>query len=477
MMERQVITVTTLVRYLKGQLESNGMLHGVYVEGEISNMRRPYSGHWYFSIKDDHSSLPCVMFASANRNVKFPVQNGNKVMVRGDVTVYESEGRMQLLVSAMQPSGIGALYMQLEALKKKLAAEGLFDEAHKQNLPPYPMNIAVVTGNHTAARSDVLTTLQKRWPLAEIHEYPCPVQGSQAATYIVEALQKADEGGHDLILLVRGGGSVEDLWCFNDEQLARTIYHLKTPIVTGVGHETDTTLVDYVSDHRANTPTGAVELSVPDQRDVLHHLENIRARMIQNMQLILHKCRADLEQEASCSYLRMPEKILQEYMYHLDHLRDALKVSMMQQQAKKVRFDDLHHRLSAAIIQKTSVLQADLKALEGALIRFYSQHQIAQHIHLDMLEKDMQRAMMHVLETRRGNLEKEMRLLDAYSPLKVMDRGYSITMKDNKPVHSIKDLQKGDLVTLQFHEGSAEALIKKINEQEEKHGCSKEENI
>ena len=476
MIERRVITVSSLVRYLKGQLESNAVLHGVYVEGEISNMRRPYSGHWYFSIKDDRSGLPCVMFASANRSVKFPVHDGDKVIIRGDVTVYESEGRMQLIVTGMQPSGMGSLYLQLDALKKKLLEEGLFSDEHKKRLPAYPMDIALVTGNNTAARSDVLITLQKRWPVAKVTEYPVPVQGNGAASLIIEGLLKADKDEHDLILLVRGGGSIEDLWCFNDEKLARTIYAMHTPIVTGVGHETDTTLVDFVSDKRANTPTGAVETAVPDIKDVTMMLEGMKLRMIGAMRNKLAAVRKDLEQDASCPYLRSPEKIFQERAYRLDRLHDCLKVGMMKQQKKKEAFISLQHRLIAAFIQDASFIKAKIRAKEADLIRLFMQRRDAAATQLRMNQKDLERAVWQDLDRRRTGLEAKMHILDAYSPLKVMDRGYSIIMKDGHPVHRADELHEDDIVRLRFAQGCADAQIIQI-EQEEQHGSSKEKDI
>ena len=185
-MSRRVVPVSTLVHYLKEAMEGDPVLHGVLVEGEVSNLRKPYSGHWYFSLKDDHASISCVMFRSANARVSFPLKNGDQVILRGDVSVYEAGGSMQIIASSLQPSGIGDLYLQLEALKKKLSAEGLFAEEHKKKIPVFPDRLGLITGNNTAAREDVLITLKRRWPLVEIHEYPCAVQGKEAAPQIIE---------------------------------------------------------------------------------------------------------------------------------------------------------------------------------------------------------------------------------------------------------------------------------------------------
>ena len=465
MSEKRVVTVSRLVRYLKGQLESNAYLHSLYVEGEVSNLRRPYSGHWYFSLKDEQSSIPCVMFASSARNVKFPVNNGDKVIVRGDITVYMPEGRMQLLVQAMQPGGTGALYLQLEALKKKLFAEGMFDEAHKKPLPQFPMDIALVTGNNTAARSDVLITLKKRWPVASIHEYPCPVQGEGAALKIVEALQKADGDHHDVILLVRGGGSLEDLWCFNDELLARTVYAMHTPIVTGVGHETDTTLVDYVSDHRANTPTGAVEAAVPDIHEVRKHIQDLKVRMMNASGTAIKHKRMMLERMAMSSVFRSPDMLYRDKVMKLDFLREKLIHSTTVADKNRVLLNNLRNRIVTLAMQESHTLKTKTYEKRTALLQEMNHALSQSETRLTSNEDALVRNMKLVLDSKRNELEKEMRLLDAYSPLKVLDRGYSIVIKDDKAVIDAKDLQKEDLVTLRFAKGSAQAKIEKIIEE------------
>ena len=457
MSEKRVVTVSRLVRYLKGQLESNAYLHSLYVEGEVSNLRRPYSGHWYFSLKDEQSSIPCVMFASSARNVKFPVNNGDKVIVRGDITVYMPEGRMQLLVQAMQPGGTGALYLQLEALKKKLFAEGLFDEAHKKPLPQFPMDIALVTGNNTAARSDVLITLKKRWPVASIHE--------GAALKIVEALQKADGDHHDVILLVRGGGSLEDLWCFNDELLARTVYAMHTPIVTGVGHETDTTLVDYVSDHRANTPTGAVEAAVPDIHEVRKHIQDLKVRMMNASGTAIKHKRMMLERMAMSSVFRSPDMLYRDKVMKLDFLREKLIHSTTVADKNKVLLNNLRNRIVTLAMQESHTLKTKTYEKRTALLQEMNHALSQSETRLTSNEDALVRNMKLVLDSKRNELEKEMRLLDAYSPLKVLDRGYSIVTKDDKAVIDAKDLQKEDLVTLRFAKGSAQAKIEKIIEE------------
>lgn len=457
---RRIVPVSTLVRYLKGQLEGNPVLHGVLIEGEISNLRKPYSGHWYFSLKDDTASMACVMFSSRNRNVRFDPKNGDKVIVRADVTVYESEGRMQMMVDAMKPSGIGDLYLQLEALKKKLSAEGLFQDIYKKPLPLYPMSIGIVTGNHTAALSDVLVTLKKRWPIAKAVVYPAAVQGEGAAVQIIDALHKADAAGHDIILLVRGGGSLEDLWCFNDEQLARVVFAMHTPIVTGVGHEIDTTLVDYVSDHRANTPTGAVEAATPDIHEVEDLLHTYQTRMIHQMQVRLDNAEKQLVHLSSSPVLSRPENLYNQRQMKLDYLRERILGYTSVLKEERNRFEQLSHSLSQQIHTKESLLvqkSMDYRSrmMMACLGRIHQEQSELRNLHT-RLSTDEKMA----LERRRSDLEKQMRLLDAYSPLKILDRGYAVVSKDGSAVHDVSQLQTGDMVKIRFGVGSASATIR-----------------
>ncbi|MEE8808262.1 MAG: exodeoxyribonuclease VII large subunit [Lactimicrobium sp.] len=456
---RRIVPVSTLVHYLKGQLEGNPVLHGVLIEGEISNLRKPYSGHWYFSLKDDRASMACVMFSSRNRNVKFDPKNGDKVIVRADVTVYESEGRMQMMVDAMKPSGIGDLYLQLEALKKKLSAEGLFQDIYKKPLPLYPMSIGIVTGNHTAALSDVLITLKKRWPIAKAVVYPAAVQGEGAAVKIIDALHQADQAHHDVILLVRGGGSLEDLWCFNDENLARTVFAMHTPIVTGVGHEIDTTLVDYVSDHRANTPTGAVEAATPDIHEVEDLLHQYQDRMVHQMQVRLDNAKKQLEHLSASAVLSRPENLYNQKQMKLDYLRERILGYTSVIKEERNHFEQLSHALSKQIHTKESLLMQKNMDYRNRMIMACLGRIHQEQSELRNLDTRLTSGEKIVLERKRSDLEKQMRLLDAYSPLKVLDRGYAVVMKDGKAVHTVEELSAGDQVKMRFGAGSAEAEI------------------
>ena len=258
-MSQNVYSVSALVHYIKQTLDNDIRIQSILIKGEISNFTNHRSGHWYFTLKDARSKISCVMFSSHARRCNILLKEGMKVIVTASVSMYEAGGSVQLYVTAVRSDGLGDLFLQLEEVKKKLAAQGLFDPQKKKPLPQYPMRIGVITAKTGAAVQDILTTISRRWPLAEVVVYPSLVQGIQASGAIVENLRKADQGGHDVILLARGGGPIEDLWCFNEEAVARAVFAMHTVIVTGVGHETDTTLVDYVSDARAPTPTAAAD--------------------------------------------------------------------------------------------------------------------------------------------------------------------------------------------------------------------------
>lgn len=270
----QQISVTALVRYLKNKLDSDNNLQRVLVSGEISNFHRHGSGHLYFTLKDETSAISCVMFKSSAASLKFEPKTGDKVILQANTSIFETTGQLQLYVLKMNLDGLGDLYAQYEALKQKLEENGIFDEDHKQELTKtYIDNVAVLVGDNSAAMSDIKTTFARRWPLCNVDYYPVLVQGSDAPKQIISKLLEVDSKGYDAIILARGGGSFEDLFCFNDEKLVMCIYKLKTFIITGVGHEQDFTLVDFVSDQRAATPTASVELITPNIIDVINEID------------------------------------------------------------------------------------------------------------------------------------------------------------------------------------------------------------
>ena len=447
-MSQNVVSVSTLVHYLKSKLESDNLIQKVLVEGEISNFSNYRSGHWYFSLKDENSLIRCVMFSSYNKKVQFAPKDGHKVIIQADVSVYEQRGDIQLLVYAMKSDKIGDLYLQFEKLKAKLYAEGLFDDKYKKPIPLYPMNIALVTGANTAARSDVLTTLNRRWPIAEIHEYSALVQGNESAGQIINALSRADNNHHDVILLVRGGGSIEDLWSFNDETLARTIFNLKTPIITGIGHEINYTISDYVADLRAPTPTGAAERCAPDQKDVLNMLNVYQTRL--NTAITTKKDHAsrELNKYSSSFVFSSPQRLYSEKEMQLENLSNALYHSVHTYEM------NLEQSLSRYANLLTSTIKDNLSQL---------------NLDINEYKNKLNNSVKFIKDKKENCLRQNAGLLDAYSPLKSLARGYAIVEKDGEAIKSTDNLHTDDTLSIRMYDGK---IITKVAEiiKEKQHG-------
>ena len=435
--------VSQLVQYLKLKLDSDTQIQSIFVEGEISNLIKHNSGHMYFSIKDEKSSVRCVMFSSSASKINFPLQNGDSVILQANVSVFESQGQLQLYVQKIQPSGVGTLYLRLEELKKKLFSEGLFEEQHKKSIPSYPMSIGLITGENTAAKKDVLTTLARRWPIAKVVSFPTLVQGENAYKQIISSLLNADGKKLDLLLLVRGGGSLEDLWNFNEEELVRTIFQLKTPIITGVGHETDTTLVDYVSDKRAATPTAAAELASPNIEDVKVAISQTKERFTQLIQGKINHSVMLLDYQRNNRYFEKPE---------------LLFINV------KTQMNDLERRLtswSKIIIQNRIELNNLRLLLPHKAINLSTET----GNHLEKYRNTLRQIIDRRLTNEKHRFQQEIQLLDAFSPLHTLKRGYSITKKNNQIISSIENATISDNITTVLSDG---VICSKIISKEKK---------
>ena len=404
-------SVSALNAYMKQKIDADAFLQGIIIQGEISNFNRHSSGHWYFTLKDERSRISCVMFASYARNNLLIPTNGMKVLIKGSLSVFETSGQYQIYVNKITEDGIGDLYYQFEQLKKKLANEGLFLEEHKKPLPTYPMKIGVITGANTAALQDIKTTLARRWPIAEVLVFPCLVQGEQAKYEIVKAIEDADSSFCDVLLLARGGGSIEDLWAFNEEIVARSVYDCKTPIVTGVGHEIDTTIVDFVADRRAPTPTGAAEMVSPDYQKVIVEIDNYKKRLLR-LQL-----------------LQVPTLQLDFYSQKLQQY-----ASDMQQ------YNQVIQKYKQQLIQQMQVVTL-------------------QHKHLLDIQNDK---LVSNINKCKENYSKEIQnyihLLDAYSPLQVLKRGYAIVLKESE-ITSINEVNIDDCITTRLQDGYIQSVV------------------
>jgi len=315
-------TVTELNNYIKSLFDSNGNLSSVTVKGEISNFVAHRSGHLYFSLKDSEGQIRAVMFRSSAARLKFMPESGMKVIVCGSITVYPRDGSYQLYVTSMQPDGIGALYLAYEQLKERLMNEGLFDESNKKSIPKYPSKIGVITSPTGAAIRDILNVTARRYPLADIYLYPALVQGEGAEASLVRGIDLLDgQGEVDLIIIGRGGGSIEDLWAFNSEVLARRIFEAKTPIISAVGHEIDFTICDFVADLRAPTPSAAAELAVPDFKELLLRIDSYSDRSSRALVRILERSSERLLRIKNSPFLKDYKKLFESWIFSLDELK------------------------------------------------------------------------------------------------------------------------------------------------------------
>ncbi|MBO9492672.1 exodeoxyribonuclease VII large subunit [Thalassotalea sp. G20_0] len=435
----KALSVTELNGKARRLLEMN--FNNVRVEGEISGLARPSSGHWYFTLKDKQSQIRCAMFRNRNQTLKFVPTEGMLLMVRGRVSLYEGRGDYQLIVEHMDNAGTGDLQKAFEVLKAKLAAEGLFDITRKQPLPAHPEHIGVITSPTGAAIRDILTVLKRRFPAIPVTIIPSSVQGEQAKHDLVNALKLAASANRfDVLIIGRGGGSLEDLWPFNEELVARAIAGCPIPIVSAVGHEIDFTIADFVADHRAATPSAAAEILSPDRQALLNQLNLISRKLTT---LTRHK-------------LQLSQRELDNLQKRLRHPGDRLRDNSQ-------RLDDLEIRLRQAITLKLERAQSNLSRIRDRANQQNPQRklELLKNRNKNMGQKLIQ-LISNSLEKRQLKLEKVSGELNAVSPLATLSRGYSITMAGDAIIRSSKQLREGDRVTTRFSEGEAICKVEKI---------------
>ena len=345
----KIFTISELNNYIKRLLDSDETLAGVYVKGELSNYKTYPSGHHYFTMKDAEGTLKCVMFKGSASKLRFRPENGMSVVAFGRVAVYPRDGAYQLYVNEITPDGVGDLYVAFEQLKEKLQKEGLFDDIHKKPLPRYPKTIAVITSPVGAAVQDIIRVLGSRWPLSKVAVIPVRVQGVEAPPEIVEAIEYANETGTvDLIITGRGGGSIEDLWAFNDERVARAIFASEVPVISAVGHEPDVTIADFVADVRAATPSNAAELAVPDKLDVSYWLQSANTRLLQMINNDIKSRRQRLQDISNKRVLQSPKYYVEDKRLLLDHSQDRLSLAIQRSMSgRRERYAKLAAALDA----------------------------------------------------------------------------------------------------------------------------------
>lgn len=436
---REVFSISQLNAQARILLERG--LGSVWLEGEISNLARPASGHWYFSLKDESAQVRCAMFRSRSMLVRFPVKDGAQVLARGRVSLYEARGEFQVVVEHLEEAGEGALRRRFEELKKKLLAEGLFAAEKKQPLPTLPRRIGVITSPTGAALRDILHILQRRFPAVPVLIYPVAVQGEAAPREIVQALQVADARRDcDVLILARGGGSLEDLMAFNDESVARAIYACGIPVISGVGHETDVTIADFVADERAPTPSGAAERAVPDSAQYLRALSALERGLAQSIRRKLLSLRQSLaHSERALGHLSPRARLLQ-HAQRLDELEQRL------QRAVSARLERARVRLAnAAVLLGRSSPVRRLVPLKQRL---------------EAAQRRVPVAMQRRLQAARERFERSLRTLNAVSPLATLDRGYAIVTDDGS--HVVTDassLVPGSSIEARLARGSVRATV------------------
>lgn len=436
-MKTQQWSVKALVSYLKLKLDNDSLIQNITVIGELSNFNHHHTNHMYFTLKDDKSRIPCVMFASNASRVNFVPESGMQVIVQASVSVFEASGAVQLYVKKMTPFGVGNLALKFEELKEQLFKEGLFKDEFKKKLPAFPMKIAIISGADSAALSDIKTTLNRRWPIAKTTIFNSLVQGKTAHLDIIDKLQKADQEDFDLIILSRGGGSIEDLWPFNEEMLAREIFKLKTPIVSGVGHEVDFTIVDFVSDLRAPTPTAAAEISTPDINDVIVNINTINNRLKENMQSILNNNMLLIDSYRNNATFSHPEIIISGLVKDLEKERLNL-INWKDKKFDKIkRFDHLSNNFKNKI---QTVIHSE-------------------RIKLNNLDNNLNNTITMLNNNKKSHLLRQIELIDSFSPINTLKRGYSMVEKDDMVVNSVNYLEKNDKIKLVMHDGSISALV------------------
>ena len=447
--ERRVYTVSELTGQIKGTLE--GAFPAVWVEGEISNLRAPSSGHAYFTLKDEGAQISAVLFRGRGRRVRFDLEDGMHVLAFGGLDVYAARGQYQLVVELMEPQGLGALQLAFEQLKRKLEAEGLFDEGRKRKLPVFPRVIGIVTSPTGAAIRDMLKIIGRRFGDLHILIAPVRVQGDGAPAEIVQALINLQEMAElDVIVVGRGGGSIEDLWAFNDETVARAIVACRVPVISAVGHETDFTIADFVADLRAPTPSGAAELVVREKLAVIERLVDLYARLKQAVVADVAAQRERLEFLARRRVLTDPARALRDLYRRLDELQGRLRLGLRAGQ-RQVR-----HRLALLTQALSAKNPASRIATDTAL--------------LGQLRGRLVSAAAHGVMASRARFATSVGRLESLSPLAVLSRGYSVTrLPSGALVRSAAQARSGDLLEILLHQGALGARVTEVRKRDERH--------
>jgi exodeoxyribonuclease VII large subunit len=444
--QNRYLTVQALTKYIKRKFDRDPHLSSIYLKGEISNFKQHSSGHMYFTIKDDRARILAVMFSSSNHVLKFKPENGMQVLVRGDVSVYEAGGQYQIYVKEMQPDGIGELYLAYEQLKEKLEKLGYFQSERKRRLPQYPKRIAVVTSPTGAAIRDIITTIKRRYPLAEILIFSALVQGENAAKSIANSIRQANQYDDiDVMIIGRGGGSIEELWAFNEEIVAQAIYSSEVPVISAVGHETDFTIADFVADLRAPTPTAAGELAVPHIEDLLERIMNSKLHLIKSFKAKLNTEKTRLNSIMRSYALKNPRTLYEQKMEHVDRLTERLQ------------------RSADYKLERTNY---ELERVHSRLLRLHpSSIIVQQNDRVKNLKMQIEKQYKNLLREKQQTFSGMVSTLEALSPLKIMDRGYSVAYEQSgELIKSTKQINIGDDMIVHLSDGKIYCQVETVEE-------------
>lgn len=441
------LSVTTLTKYLKMKFDKDPYLERVYLTGQVSNFRKRPT-HQYFSLKDDHAVIQATIWSGIYQKLGFDLEEGMKINVIGRVQVYEPSGSYSIIIEKAEPDGVGALAIQFEQLKKKLTEEGLFQERFKQPLPQFAKRIGVVTSRSGAVIRDIITTVSRRFPGVDILLYPTKVQGDGAAEEIARNIARANQREDlDVLIIGRGGGSIEDLWAFNEEIVVRAIFESRLPIISSVGHETDVTLADFVADRRAATPTAAAELATPVTKlDVLTHLQNQEKRMATAVQNVLSRKKEALKKCSQSVIFRQPERLYDGYLQRLDQLQLRLKQSL------RTRISDNKQLVQARTHQLVQISPI-------TKIQRYQDR-------LGQLDRLLRSQMALVYDAKVAEVKRLSEALLMLDTSRIVARGYAIVKKEESVVDSVESLKKKDQVTLLMRDGQVELEVKDVKTKE-----------
>ena len=439
-MSEEYVTVSALTKYIKYKFDKDPHLGRVYLTGEISNFRlRPT--HQYFSLKDENAIISATMFQSAFKKIQFRPEEGMKVLVIGKVSVFEKSGQYQINIEHMEPDGVGALYLAYEQLKKKLEAEGLFS-LPKKPIPQFPKKIAILTSESGAVIQDIQTTVARRFPIVQLVLYPTVVQGVHAVNSILKNLDLVEQEDYDVVIIGRGGGSIEDLWAFNEEPVVRRVAELSIPVISSVGHETDTTVIDFVSDMRAATPTAAAEIATPVLMEIHQQLRNLQTRLEQALSRQLQIKRERMQALANASIFQNPERIYQVYQQRVDQLEMRLTQMMKQSvQQKRQQLVKNQHRLELGSPSRR--VQTEKQALQ-------------------YLAKRLEQAQGQLMKDKKQQFQRAIQQLDLLSPLKIMNRGYGILQQEETIIKSVDQLEVNQELTIQLVDGTVRSKVTSV---------------